>query len=138
MAVHRLGTLVPDALRDLYTTHKGVPIAVKMIQWGDSMAVLALIEKKGTTWESIHVIYQFDDPTMATLESIKNVSNGIKDWFVANVIPKINEALLMRFPADSVTPPVSTGDIIELVDQTMLSILRFEPQANGTIIVKLK
>lgn len=139
MAVHKVGTLAP-VTGDLQTTHQGAAVAVKMIQWGsDSMALLALIEKKGTAWEAIDVIYQFDDPTLTILRAEAKVSGGIAAWFKREVLPLINQSLGKRFPATGAPlPPVTDNDLIVQVDQAMLSLLAWAPQADGTLRMATK
>jgi hypothetical protein len=112
-----------------------VQIAVKMIDWGSGVPVLALIEKKGAEWQTINVLYQFDDPTVAQMEAIAKVAGGLPSWVKTDLMPAINAALLERFPPSSVPVP-GTSDIISLIDQTMLYSLRFVPQVDGTLRVE--
>jgi hypothetical protein len=140
MAIHRSGALQPVA-GDLQTTHAGVAIAIKMIDWGSGLPVLGLIEKKGSIWEVIKILYEFDDPTQAMLVEKSKVINGLVDWIRTEIVPLVNAALLARFPATGTggggtPPPTPTGDILTLVDNMLIGKLKFAPQANGTIRVE--
>jgi hypothetical protein len=140
MAIHRSGALQPVA-GDLQTTHAGVAIAIKIIDWGSSMPILGLIEKKGTAWEVISILYEFDDPTLAQLAEDAKMVGGLWDWIKRDIIPMINAALLGRFPATGSSggdppPPPPTGDVLSMIDELLNSKLRFAPQADGTIRVE--
>jgi hypothetical protein len=135
MAIHRSGALQPVA-GDLQTTHAGVAIAIKMIDWGSGLPVLGLIEKKGTIWEVIKIIYEFDDPTIAIIAEKTKVVNGLADWIKTELLPLINSALLARFPGSGTPPPPPTGDVLTTLDNLLIAKLKFAPQANGTIRVE--
>lgn len=140
MAVHKEGVLRPAA-GDLQTTHRGVNIALKMIDWG-SMPVLCLIEQKGAVWETFASIYEFGDrtdgkPGYAHEAEIEQMGS-IGAWIRQVILPAINAALADRFkPAGEVTPP-ATGDPITDIDAAIIAALRWAPQADGTLRVEAR
>lgn len=138
MAVHRTGLLAPVA-GDLQTTHKGVQIALKMIDWGSGIPVYALIEKKATGWEA-SIIEEFGDRSdgkvgyayEAEVERVGSIANWIKQI----LLPKINAALLARFPKTGTT--TAATDKIGTLDAQIIAALQWLPQADGTIKVGVK
>lgn len=143
MAVHRSGALAPVA-GDLQTTHQGVQIALKVINWGmGGSPFLGLIERKGTTWEVISVVDEFDDRSDGKagyrFQAEAEVAGSILNWIKQVLIPKINAALAARFKATGAPAPApaptTTGDPFVDLDNLLIATLRWAPQADGTLKV---
>lgn len=146
MAVHRSGALAPVA-GDLQTTHQGVQIALKMVDWGSGQPFLALLEKVGSAWQIVGLpIYEFaDDHTGVggyafVIEAAKlGVGNvGVAAWVKKVLVPLINAKLAVRFKPTSTPPappPAQPADPIDNLDSVMIGMLKWAPQADGTLQV---
>lgn len=136
MAVHHSGALAPVA-GDLQITHQGAQIALKSIDWGGGLPVLALIEKKPEGWVAGRLIWEFDDSTPAIIER----AGGMIAWIKSAIVPRINDALAARFKPSSSPPPVTLDPDAPLIDQfdaALLGLLAWAPQPDGSLKVVVK
>ena len=141
MAVHREGALTVSA-GDLQIKHRDATVALKMIDWGASFPFWALVEHKLGVWSVVEIVEEFDDRSDGTpgyrFEAEADKVGGWANWIRQMLVPKINAALLRRFPPLSGTanpPPPDDGDTIGRLDQTIVAALRWAPQADGTLLV---
>lgn len=130
MTVHTSGVLTLTA-SDFKTLHQGVEIGVKVIAWDGGMPVISLVEKKATGYESTYILYEFDDLNVPEVITAK--AGGTVAWIKTVLLPKINEALAMRFKAGTGgTPPVVVGSLAD-IDSQLGKVLAWAPQPDGTL-----
>lgn len=137
MSVHREGTLTVVA-GDLQTTHRGRTVALKMIDWGSSSPVLALLELKGSVWVVVRIVEEFDDRNDGQsgyrFEMEAEKAGGVANYIKQILVPKVNAALLELFPPSAAPAPEPT-DRIAALDAAIIGALRWAPQADGTLRV---
>lgn len=131
MTVHTSGVLTLTAT-DFKTVHQGVEIGVKVVAWTGSMPVITLVEKKGTLYEATYILFAFDDVSLAKDVTVK--AGGTVAWIKTVLLPKINEALLKRFPkTGTTTPPTTEAAALADIDAQLGKVLAWSPQADGTL-----
>ena len=115
MTVHTSGVLTLTA-SDFKTVHQGVEIGIKVIAWDGGMPVISMVEKKATGYESTYILYEFDDLNVPEVITAK--AGGTVAWIKTVLLPKINEALALRFKAGTGggggTPPVISGSLADI------------------------
>ena len=132
MSIHTAGTLAPTP-DDFQTTHQGVPIMVKCIDWGNNgMPVIGLVEKKAGGWEVINLLMEFDD--VVTPEKSTAAAGGTAAWIKTVLLPRLNAALAVRFKAGGTVTPPAGGSLAD-IDKQIGVLLRWAPQTDGTLKV---
>lgn len=129
MTVHCSGDLTLTAA-DFTTVHRGVNIGIKCIAWAGSLPVISVVERMGDTCQSTYIVFEFGD-TPNTPEELTAAAGGAEAWIADVLRPRINEALLQRFPPDAPIAPGSIDDI----DARLGAVLRWAPQPDGTLRV---
>ena len=123
-------TLTPD---DFQTVHQGTRIGIKCLDWGRSgMSVIALVEllPSGKYAPPVALFAFGDSPN--TPEELTHAAGGTAKWIKDVLVPQINEALRERFPPGGTSVPVGS---IEDIDAQLGAVLRWAPQADGTLQV---
>lgn len=134
MTVHTQGTLTLTAA-DFKTVHNGVEIGVKIIAWTGGMPVIAMVEKVGTAYEARQILYEFDDVNVP--EQVTAKAGGTVSWIRTVLLPAINAALKIRFPATGTTTTPVVGSLAD-IDSQLGKVLSWTPGANGTLTVVAK
>ena len=136
--IHTFGPLAPSP-GDLQITHRGRVLALKIVAWDGLTPTLSILERKGgptAHWTADYVAYAFDDrrdgaPGFQCDIEIAE-AGGVDAWVRSRLVPAINEMLAMMF-----TPgPVAPTGTLDAVDAVLQSILRWAPQADGTLRVE--
>lgn len=122
-------TLTDD---DFKTVHLGVEIGVKCFAWGGGIPAISLVELMANgKYEATYVLFEFGD-SPNTPEKLTRAAGGTAKWIEDVLAPKINEALVRRFPPDGTMPDAGS---IEDIDAQLGAVLRWAPQADGTLQV---
>ena len=118
--------------KDFRITHRGVEIGVKCFAWGGGIPAIAMVERMPNgKYEATDVLFEFGD-TPNTPEELTRAAGGTAKWIEDVLAPKINEALVRRFPPDGTMPDAGS---IEDIDAQLGVVLRWAPQADGTLQV---
>ena len=119
--------------KDFRITHRGVEIGVKCFAWGGGIPAIAMVERMPNgKYEATDVLFEFGD-TPNTPEELTRAAGGTAKWIEDVLAPKINEALVRRFPPDGTMPDAGS---IEDIDAQLGAVLRWAPQADGTLQVR--
>lgn len=130
MTVHYSGEVTLTAA-DFKTVHKGVEIGVKCFAWDVTMPAISMVERMPNgKYQPTSVIFEFSDSPNTTKE-LTAAAGGTVKWIKTVLLPRINAALLQRFPPSG---GVEAGTI-EDIDANLGVALRWAPQADGTLQV---
>jgi hypothetical protein len=131
MTVHTAGPVTLTAT-DFKTVHKGTEIGIKCFAWDPTMPSIFMVERAGDgTYKPTYSIFEFSDTPNTTKELIAAAGGTVK-WIKDVLLPRINDALRQRFPPGSGGPEVGS---IDDIDANLGAVLRWAPQADGTIQV---
>lgn len=131
MTVHKSGELTLTGT-DFKTVHRGVEIGVKCFAWGGGIPAIAMVERMPNgKYEATSVLFEFSDSPYTPAE-LTAAAGGVVQWIKTVLLPKINAALASRFPPDGA--PADAGSI-EDIDAQLGAVLRWAPQADGTLQV---
>jgi len=122
-------TLTDD---DFKTVHRGVEIGVKCFAWGGGIPAISLVELMANgKYEATYVLFEFGD-SPNTPEELTRAAGGTEAWIKSMLAPRINDALIQRFPPDD--QATSEGSI-EDIDALLGVVLRWERGAGGILAV---
>lgn len=118
--------------KDFRITHRGVEIGVKCFAWGGGIPAIAMVERMPNgKYEATSVLFEFSDSPYTPAE-LTAAAGGVVQWIKTALMPRINAALAARFPPEAVNPE---GGSIEDIDAQLGAVLRWAPQADGTLQV---
>jgi len=117
-------------LNDAQCVHKNVQVGIKVRDFGSGNVVIVGVEKKGDIWESVQLLYEFDD-TYTPEGEIAKAGNAVS-WVSTTLVPRINMWLASRF-----IPSDVPMDALASIDDVISGWLKWQPQPDGTIKVSL-
>lgn len=131
MTVHKSGELAFTET-DFRAVHRGVEIGVKCFAWGGGLPAIAMVERMADgKYQATSVLFEFSDSPNTPAE-LTAAAGGVAQWIKTVLVPLINAALASRFPPEAVNPE---GGSIEDIDAQLGAVLRWAPQADGTLRV---
>ena len=131
MTVHYSGDLTLTD-EDFKTVHRGVEIGVKCFAWGGGIPAISLVElMPNGKYEATYVLFEFGD-SPNTPEELTRAAGGTEAWIKSDLAPRINDALIQRFPPDGAV--VDDGSI-EDIDAALSKVLRWHPKTDGGLEV---